>query len=60
RYAWNAHLPLSILTDFEELAVYNCKNKPSPTDSAATGRDKLLQTLYACLEEEEPAPTDAE
>ena len=41
RYAWNAHLPLSILTDFEELAVYNCKNKPSPTDSAATGRDKF-------------------
>lgn len=39
RYAWNAHLPLSILTDFEELAVYNCKNKPNPSDSAATGRD---------------------
>ncbi|KAF0110493.1 MAG: hypothetical protein FD147_1639, partial [Chloroflexi bacterium] len=41
RYAWNAHLPLSILTDFEELAVYNCKNKPNPGDSAATGRDKF-------------------
>ena len=41
RYAWNAHLPLSILTDFEELAVYNCKNKPDPTDSAATARDKF-------------------
>ncbi len=39
RYAWNAHLPLSILTDFEEFAVYNCKNKPNPGDSAATGRD---------------------
>ena len=39
RYAWNAHLPLSILTDFEEFAVYNCKNKPNPSDSAATGRD---------------------
>ena len=39
RYAWNAHLPLSILTDFEEFAVYNCKNKPNPNDSAATGRD---------------------
>ncbi|MBE0698829.1 MAG: restriction endonuclease subunit M, partial [Anaerolineaceae bacterium] len=25
RYAWNAHLPLSILTDFEELAVYDCR-----------------------------------
>lgn len=43
RYAWNAHLPLSILTDFEELAVYNCKNKPDPSDSAATGRDKFYK-----------------
>jgi hypothetical protein len=43
RYAWNAHLPLSILTDFEELAIYNCKNKPSPSDSAATGRDKFYK-----------------
>ena len=43
RYAWNAHLPLSILTDFEELAVYNCKNKPDPADSAATGRDKFYK-----------------
>ncbi len=43
RYAWNAHLPLSILTDFEELAVYNCTNKPNPSDSAATGRDRLYK-----------------
>ena len=43
RYAWNAHLPLSILTDFEELAVYNCKNKPNPSDSAATGRDLFFK-----------------
>ena len=39
RYARNAHMPLSILTDFEELAVYNCKSKPDPKDSAATSRD---------------------
>lgn len=43
RYAWNAHLPLSILTDFEELAVYNCKNRPNPQDSAATGRDLFFR-----------------
>jgi hypothetical protein len=24
RYAWSANLPLSILTDFEEFAVYDC------------------------------------
>ncbi len=41
RYAWNAHLALSILTDFEEFAVYNCKTKPNPSDSAATGRDRF-------------------
>ena len=43
RYAWNAKLPLSILTDFEELAVYNCKTRPNPTDSAATGRDLFFK-----------------
>lgn len=40
RYAWNAHLSLSILTDFEELSIYNTKAKPNPTDSPATCRDK--------------------
>jgi type I restriction-modification system DNA methylase subunit len=35
-------LPLSILTDFEELAVYDCRNKPIPSDSAATARVMLI------------------
>ena len=39
RYAWNAHLPLSILTDFEELAVYNCRVRPNPNDNPADYRD---------------------
>ncbi len=38
RYAWNARLPLSILTDFEEFAVYDCTMKPMPGDTAATAR----------------------
>jgi predicted type IV restriction endonuclease len=38
RYAWSAKLPLSILTDFEELAVYDCRIKPAPGDKPATGR----------------------
>ncbi len=42
RYAWNAHLPLSILTDFEELAVYDCRTRPDHKDSAATGRVMLF------------------
>jgi hypothetical protein len=41
RYAWSAKLPLSILTDFEELAVYDCRIKPVKTDKASTAR-----TLY--------------
>lgn len=28
RYAWSAKLPLSILTDFEEFAVYESKSRP--------------------------------
>ncbi len=27
RYAWSAKLPVSILTDFEEFAVYDCNKK---------------------------------
>jgi len=38
RYAWSAKLPLSILTDFEEFAVYDCQARPKHTDSAATAR----------------------
>ncbi len=38
RYAWSAKLPLSILTDFEEFAVYDCRIKPSQTDKASIGR----------------------
>ncbi len=42
RYAWSAKLPLAILTDFEEFAVYDCRTKPDKSDSAATGRVMLL------------------
>ncbi|HUU98410.1 MAG TPA: type I restriction enzyme HsdR N-terminal domain-containing protein, partial [Phycisphaerae bacterium] len=38
RYAWSAKLPLSILTDFEELAVYDCRIRPHKTDKPTTGR----------------------
>ena len=41
RYAWSAKLPLSILTDFEEFAVYDCRLKPAKTDKAGKAR-----TLY--------------
>jgi len=38
RYAWNSKIPLSILTDFQEFVVYDCKIKPDPKDSPAVGR----------------------
>ena len=41
RYAWSAKLPLGILTDFEEFAVYDCKGKPDKKDKASTGRVAL-------------------
>lgn len=41
RYAWSAKLPLSILSDFEELAIYDCRSKPDKKDKASVGRVKL-------------------
>ncbi len=38
RYAWSAKLPLSILSNFEEFAVYDCRAKPHKDDAAATAR----------------------
>jgi len=40
RYAWSAKLPLSIVTDFEELAVYDCRVKPDQKDKADKARVK--------------------
>lgn len=42
RYAWSAKLPLSILTDFEEFAVYDCRIQPSPNDRASTARIQYI------------------
>ncbi|GJL77223.1 MAG: adenine methyltransferase [Nitrospinaceae bacterium] len=48
RYAWSAKLPLSILTDFEEFAVYDCRIKPAQNDKASTARIQYLKyTEYA-------------
>jgi len=38
RYGWSAGLSLSILTDFEEFAVYDTSIKPKPTDAASVAR----------------------
>jgi len=38
RYAYSANLPLSILTDFEEFAVYDTRIKPNANDKASVAR----------------------
>ncbi len=43
RYAWSAKLPLSILTDFEELAVYESRTRPKKNERASTGRILLIK-----------------
>ena len=42
RYAWTAKLPLAIVTDFEEFAVYDGRIRPRPTDNPATARVKYI------------------
>ena len=43
RYAWSNKLPLSIVTDFEEFAVYDCRIKPRPDDKPSTARVLYLK-----------------
>ncbi len=38
RYGWSAKLPISVLTDFEEFAVYDCRIRPVKGDKAAIAR----------------------
>ena len=45
RYAWSAKLPLSILTDFEEFVVYDCRVKPDKSDKSSTAR--ILYLTYS-------------
>ena len=49
RYAWSAKLPLSILTDFEEFAVYDGRTRPVKNDNAATAR--VLYFTYTAYAE---------
>lgn len=43
RYAWSAKLPLSVLTDFEELAIYDCRTRPEQDDKASTARSLYMR-----------------
>ena len=52
RYAWSAKLALSILTDFEEFAVYDCRTKPDASDAASKAR------IFYCTFDEYPQHWD--
>jgi hypothetical protein len=53
RYAWSAKLPLSILTDFEEMAIYDCRLRPKPSDKPSIGRIRIYNyTQYLSTFEE--------
>ncbi|MFA5865254.1 MAG: N-6 DNA methylase [Phycisphaerae bacterium] len=43
RYAWSAKLPLSILTNFEYFAVYDCRIRPGKDDKSSEGRILALK-----------------
>ena len=44
RYAWSAKLPLSVLTDFEEIVVYDTRIKPKEGEKPSVGR--ILYITY--------------
>jgi len=42
RYGWNANLGVSILTNFETIAVYDCRHKPNSVDAASVARYQVF------------------
>ena len=43
RYGWSAKVALSVLTDFDELGVYDCTLRPRPGDKAGGARLHYLR-----------------
>ncbi len=52
RYSWTAKLPLGIVTDFQEFAIYDTRIRPRADDKASTGR------VFYCTFEEFPQKWD--
>ena len=42
RYGWSGKVAVSILTDFEELSVYDCTSRPRPNEKASRARILIL------------------
>ncbi len=45
-YGWNANLPVSVLTDFEEFLVYDCRIPPAVGDDPRTGLVQGMAFTY--------------
>ncbi len=42
RYGWNANLGISILTNFENLVIYDCRFKPDASENEQVARIKIF------------------
>lgn len=45
RYGWNARLPISILTNFDQLVIYDCRIRPRAEDEAHVARIKVYNYI---------------
>src|SRR6058998_480691 len=50
RYGWNSHVPISVLHDFEEMRVLDCRYKPDINTALGHARLKYHYTDYASEE----------
>jgi hypothetical protein len=44
-YAWNAQIPISIITNFKEFAIYDCRYPPNKTDNVDTAIISYLEHI---------------
>lgn len=42
RYGWSANLPFSVLTNFNDLVIYDCTTKPELNDNSSCNRYKVF------------------
>ncbi|MFC5045444.1 Eco57I restriction-modification methylase domain-containing protein [Aquimarina hainanensis] len=43
RYGWNGNLGISVLSNFDELIIYDCRNKPNNEDNEHVGRVRVFK-----------------
>lgn len=60
RYAWSAKLPVSLLTDFEELAIYDTRVAPKSLERPSVARrerqiNQLVHRLYGLTDSDSNA-----